>query len=601
MNNPKSYNIGYHESIPVWDLSRLQNVGHTLSETAARMPGYLAVAAPRISSSPATRWLRRWKGRSDRNSSPLPFDTITFSELENLSNAYASGLAKSGVNQGERIALMVPPGIEFVAFVFALFKVGATIILIDPGMGRDNLVRCLSESKPVGVVGSRLAHSARMIYRRWFPDCKKNFVVGGAFPGCVSVSKFCSKDPVSFEPVATDREDSAAIIFTTGSTGPPKGVHYRHRVFLEQARQIRDWFGIEPGAVDVSGFPLFALFNSAMGTATVFPDMDPTRPAEIYPPNLIHAVETFAADQSFGSPALWNTVSRYCVEHEKRLPTVRRILSAGAPVPPHVLARIKSVISPEGEAWTPYGATESLPVACIGAAEILGETAAASATGAGTCVGKNFPDIKWQVIPISDEPISQIDETSFLPQGELGELIVQGQVVTDRYLTRTEANADHKISDGGQFWHRMGDVGYLDDQGRFWFCGRKSHRLETPSGRMFTVPCESIINSHAAIYRSALVAAGDKGQQVPVMFAQPWPEKMPRGEGETAALIEELKLIAAKHWQTDGIEHFAIQEKLPVDIRHNSKIFRERMRPLANRVVAGDSGDSGPSGLAHCG
>ena len=591
MNNSSSYKFGYQESIEPWDLSSLENVGHTLSETAVRMPEYLAVAAPREKSNPATRLLRRVTSKGKKNSAPLPFDTITFSQLENLSNAYATGLSRHGIGKGDRIALMVPPGIEFVAFVFALFKTGATIILIDPGMGRDNLVKCLSEAEPEGVVGSRLAHSARVVYRRWFPKCKKNFVVGGVFPRCISVSKFAKKiereSQPTFEPIEMDREDSAAIIFTTGSTGPPKGVHYRHRVFLEQARQIRDWFDIRPGAVDVSGFPLFALFNTAMGTATVFPDMDPTRPADIHPPNLIHAAETFAADQSFGSPALWNTVSRYCLENDKRLPTVKRILTAGAPVPPDVLKRIKSVIAPDGEAWTPYGATESLPVACIGAAEVIGETAERTQQGAGTCVGRNFPDMKWNLIPISDDPISSIEETSFLPQGELGELIVQGAVVSDRYLTRTDANATHKISDGDQFWHRMGDVGYMDEQGRFWFCGRKSHRLETEQCRMLTVPCESIINTYPLVYRSALVGAGKPGKQTPVVFVELLPGKEPATESEKEQLLDELKSLAGSHWQTSGIEHFEIHEKLPVDIRHNSKIFRERMRPLADRVVSG--------------
>lgn len=581
-----SYKTGFSDAIEPWDFSNLQNVGHTLSETAQRMPDYLAVAAPRQSGSTATRLIRRISGKKNKEGrTPLPFDTITFAELENLSNAYANGLRDAGIEKGDRIALMVPPGIKFVAFVFALFKTGATIILIDPGMGRDNLVKCLSEANPDGVVGSKLAHTARTIYRKWFPNCKKNFVVGRAFPGCLSVNKFRKSKSTTFDPIAMDREDSAAIIFTTGSTGPPKGVHYRHRIFLEQSRQIRDWFDIRPGTVDVSGFPLFALFNSAMGTATVFPDMDPTRPADIYPPNLIHAVETFAADQSFGSPALWNTVSRYCADKNLRLPTVKRILSAGAPVPPHVLKRIKSVIAEDGEAWTPYGATESLPVACIGATEVLNETAQQSEQGAGTCVGKNFPDMNWKLIAISDEPIASIEDGTPVAQGEIGELLVQGDVVTDKYLTRADANADHKISDGETFWHRMGDVGYFDEQGRFWFCGRKSHRLETENGPMFTVPCESIINSHPAIYRSALVGSGKQGAHIPVIFAEPWPEKYPANDAEKQNLIAELKALAAKHWQTDAIEHFDIHLKLPVDIRHNSKIFRERMRPLADHIV----------------
>ena len=584
--NHSRYKTGFDDGIEPWDFSTLHNVGHTLSETAQRMPGYLAVAAPQPSGSTAARLMRRLAGKKKQDDSkPLPFDTITFQELEDLSNAYANGLRDGGVEKGNRIALMVPPGIEFVAFVFALFKTGATIILIDPGMGRDNLVKCLSEAKPEGVVGSRLAHSARMIYRKWFPNCKKNFAVGGAFPGCTSVSKFEKSGDRNFEPVPMDREDSAAIIFTTGSTGPPKGVHYQHRIFLEQSRQIRDWFDIRPGTVDVSGFPLFALFNTAMGTATVFPDMDPTRPADIYPPNLIHAVETFSADQSFGSPALWNTVSRYCADNDLSLPTVKRILSAGAPVPPHVLKRIKSVIAADGEAWTPYGATESLPVACIGASEILNETAKQSEKGAGTCVGKNFPDMTWKLIAISDEPIASIEETNDVAPGEIGELMVQGAVVTEKYLTRADANADHKVTDGEKFWHRMGDLGYFDEQGRFWFCGRKSHRLETESGPMFSVPCESIINSHPTTYRSAVVGRGKKGSHVPVLFAEPWPEKRPADDAENEALLQEIRDLAAKHWQTNTIKHFAIHEKLPVDIRHNSKIFRERMRPIADRVI----------------
>ena len=583
---PRGFKTGIDNGIAPWDLSSLQNVGHTLSETAKRMPDYLAVAAPKQSGSAATRILRRITGTSKAgNQKPLPFDTATFEQLENTSNAYANGFRDTGITKGTRIALMVPPGITFVTLVFALFKTGATIILIDPGMGRDNLVKCLSDAKPEGVVGSRLAHTARTIYRKWFPDCKMNFVAGGSFPGCIPLKRFEQPGNVSFEPIEMTREDSAAIIFTTGSTGPPKGVHYRHRVFLEQSRQIRDWFDIRPGTVDVSGFPLFALFNTAMGTATVFPDMDPTRPADIYPPNLIYAVETFNADQSFGSPALWNTVSRYCADNQKTLPTIKRILSAGAPVPPHVLQRIKSVIATDGEAWTPYGATESLPVACIAASEVLNETAEKTAAGDGTCVGKNFPDMTWNLIPISDEPIASIKETSFVPQGEIGELIVQGAVVTDKYLTRPDANADHKVSDGEKFWHRMGDVGYFDTEGRFWFCGRKSHRLQTPDGPMFTVPCESIINSHPAIYRSALVGSGSQGAQVPVIFAEPWPEKAPKNEGESKALIEELNTLTAKFWQIDSIRHFEIYEKLPVDIRHNSKIFREKMRPLADRLV----------------
>ena len=164
---------------------------------------------------------------------------------------------------------------------------------------------------------------------------------------------------------------------------------------------------------------------------------------------------------------------------------------------------------------------------------------------------------------------------------DIGELIVSGPVVTDQYVTRTEANAEHKISDGDRFWHRMGDVGYFDDQGRFWFCGRKGHRVQTEQGTLFTVPCEAIINNHPAVYRSALVGIGQAGRETPAIVVEPHAEHWPQSEDQKQQLLDEVRQIAQQHWQTDKIQHFLLRRSLPVDIRHNSKIFREQLRPWA--------------------
>jgi acyl-CoA synthetase (AMP-forming)/AMP-acid ligase II len=256
---------------------------------------------------------------------------------------------------------------------------------------------------------------------------------------------------------------------------------------------------------------------------------------------------------------------------------------AGAPVPAHVLARCKSLLAADGEVHTPYGATEALPVACVTAGEVLGETASRTAQGGGTCVGKPFPNIEWRVIGIDDGPILMMHQATVLPRGSIGELIVRGPVVTDRYVTRTEANALHKIADGSSVWHRMGDVGYLDDQNRFWFCGRKSHRLRTRTGTLFTIPCEAIVNQHPSIYRSALVGIGPPGAQIPAIVAEPWPEHWPRSAGDRRKLLAELKQRAADHELTSGIEQFILRKRLPVDIRHNAKIFREQLAVWATR------------------
>ena len=322
-----------------------------------------------------------------------------------------------------------------------------------------------------------------------------------------------------------------------------------------------------------------------MGTKTVFPQMDPTRPADVYPPNIIDAVEQFKANQSFGSPALWNTVANYCVKNSKRLPTIERILSAGAPVPPPTLRKISKIISPTGDTFTPYGATESLPIACNSGTVVLRETAERTERGEGTCVGKRFPKIDWKIIAIDDRPILEIGDILPLENGTVGELIVRGPVVSDQYVTRTDANANHKISDGDSFWHRMGDVGYLDEQDRFWFCGRKAHRIQTSQHTMFTIPCEAIINTHPEIYRSALVGIGPMGEQRPIMICEPNPDHWPTSESDKDHLLSEIKLLAGKFWQTNSIESFLLHRSLPVDIRHNSKIFREDLRDWAKQEI----------------
>src|SRR5262245_13408264 len=435
------------------------NVGLRLSTTAVQNPDGIAIAMPR--------------GRD--SSGKRIYDKLTFKQLDDDSNLLADGLMSMGVRPGTRLILMVPPSIDFISLVFAMFKAGVVTVLIDPGMGRANLIRCLAECDPEGFIGIPLAQAVRTLLRGRFPKEKYTVTVGRSwFWGGKTIAQLRARTlSKHFEPIQTKSDDPAAIIFTTGSTGPPKGVLYRHGNFNQQADEIRDFYSIQPGEIDLPGFPLFALFNCAMGVTTVIPDMDPTRPARVDPRKIIEAVEDWKVTQAFGSPALWNVVGRYCEERAIVLPTLKRVLSAGAPVPPHVLRRIKAAIPADGDVHTPYGATEALPVASIAASEVLAETAAQTAAGAGTCVGRHFPGIQWKVIRITDGPIATLAEAEELPPGEIGELIVRGPVVTTEYITRTDCNPLHKIRDGNSFWHRMGDVGWLEANGRFWFCGRK--------------------------------------------------------------------------------------------------------------------------------
>ena len=542
--------------------TEIVNVGLRLSETARRIPEGVAVAQPLARDRAGKRLYRQ----------------LSFIELDRETDAIAAGLHRMGIRPGMRIALLVPPGIDFISLVFAMFKAGIVTILIDPGMGRKNLVKCLDAAQPEGFIAVPLAQAIRKLLPHRFRKASYNVTVGRRwFWGGPTLERLRQTPHEGSRASQTTARDPAAIIFTTGSTGPPKGVLYRHGNFNTQVDQLRDYYDIQPGEIDVPGFPLFALFNAAMGVTTVIPEMDFTRPADVDPRNIVEAIDDWNATQAFGSPALWNAVGRYCEDNDVRLPTMRRALSAGAPVPPHVLRRMKNAIHPEGDIHTPYGATESLPVASIAASEVLAETAAKSAQGKGTCVGSRFPGIQWKVIRITDEPLADMAACEELPRGEIGELIVQGDIVTSEYVTSQHANALHKVGDGASFWHRMGDVGYLDARERFWFCGRKSHRVVTEQGVMFTIPCEAILNQHEHVYRSALVGIGKPDRQTPVMIVETWPEHRPRSPADEKQLVTELSRLAKSHPLTESVDKILLHPSLPVDIRHNAKIFREQL------------------------
>lgn len=548
------------------DNGGIVNVAARLTEMARRQPEAAAVVEPLGYGSGGRRVYRQ----------------VSFRELDEDSSRIAQGLREMGVSAGTRLALLVRPGVDFISAVFALMKAGAVAILIDPGMGRGKMVRCLEEAEPEGFLAIPAAHAVRVIMRRRFRRARFNVTVGRRWFWDGATLEKLRRTPLDdYRPAATKAGDDAAIIFTTGSTGPAKGVLFTHGNFDAQVSEIQSFYGIEPGEIDLPCFPFFGLFNCAMGVTAVVPDMDPSRPAQVDPAKIIEAVDDWQPTQAFGSPAVWNSVGRYCELHGRRLTSLRRVLSAGAPVPAHVLRRMKACIHADGDVHTPYGATESLPVASIAASEVLGETAAKTAEGAGVCVGRRFPGIEWKIIRAVDGPIAKIADAEILPGGEIGELIVAGRVVTRTYLRRPEATAKAKIEDAGGtasgFWHRMGDVGYLDEQDRFWFCGRLTHRVLTESGPMYTIPCEAVFNRHPAVYRSALVGVGPAGRQRPAVFLEPEAGHIPAGEAERAQLLVEIRELGRSSPLTAGIDRFILLESLPVDIRHNAKIFREKL------------------------
>ncbi len=553
------------------------NVARRLANFAKTQPNQIAVVEP----------LKKYRNGKRQ------YKTMTFRELDEDSDRIAAALQEMGVQKGMRLALLVTPGIDFVSCVFGLLKSGAVMILIDPGMGKGNLFQCLEDANPDGFVAISKVQAVWRLMRLRYPNAEFSLTVGRRWFWGGPTLQMLRERPWSGSCVAevTD-DDPAAIIFTTGSTGAPKGVLYQHRTFNTQVDEISRQYGIQPGQTDLPGFPMFGLFNCAMGSTAVIPDMDASRPASVNPENILEAVRDWNASQSFASPAVWKSVGRWCRKNGEKLENIRMILSAGAPVQENVLRGIRDIIHPDGEIHTPYGATEALPVATISSREVLGETASKTRKGAGVCVGRRFPSIRWKVIRITDEPLPRLEDTEELPAGEIGELMVTGPQITREYVTRKEANALAKVyetvpkaaenADAPDIvWHRMGDVGYLDDQDRFWFCGRKAHRVETATGTLFTIRCEAIFNEHPVVNRSALVgipAEGlPEGKLKPVVIIEPKKKAVVHDTAYLETFRAELLALAKTNPLTETIETILFHASFPVDIRHNAKIFREKL------------------------
>ncbi len=572
----------------------------------------IAAILPRMAAGRGDQVAMRCPGSRDAHGFASYDVALTYAQLDARSDAIAAGLQRIGIVRGTRTVVMVRPTPEFFLLMFALFKLGAVPVLVDPGIDKRALKQCLDEAQPQAFIGIPLAHVAR-IALGWAKSARIRVTVGRRwFWGGTTLRQVEMPGANAGAQLAdTQPDDVAAILFTSGSTGVPKGVVYRHRHLVAQIEMLREAFGIEPGGVDLPTFPPFALFDPALGLTSVIPDMDPTRPARADPKKLHDAIARFEATQLFGSPALVDVLARFGA----KLPTIRRVTSAGAPVPPDTVATMRALLPEDAQLWTPYGATECLPVAVIEGRE-LQSTRAMTERGAGTCVGRPVSPNLVRIIRISDEAIAVWSDDLLVAQGEVGEITVAGPTATDLYFNRPEATRLAKIVEklplpAGEGWgggqdagrinervvHRMGDLGYFDAQGRLWFCGRKSHRVEIADGPLYTEQVEPVFNTHPDVRRSALVGVSVKSPIAPRL-----PADVPIHERTTfygfatrtepvlcvelragiapsqhARIIAELRAIGARHPHTARIGRFAFHPKFPVDIRHNAKIGREKL------------------------
>jgi acyl-CoA synthetase (AMP-forming)/AMP-acid ligase II len=306
---------------------------------------------------------------------------------------------------------------------------------------------------------------------------------------------------------------------------------------------------------------------------SIFPPLDPSRPLSLVPSQIIRVMRDLGNQTSFGSPTLWTKLAEYCRQTGTSLPQLRRVFMAGAPVSQATLDLVQAAC-PQAQSFTPYGATEALPVTVAAATELRQHPPVLAVTGEqGTPVGRAIDGVSLRVV----EPVSGTLNALLVdcPDREIGEIVVSGETVSREYLARPEATAASKVSEGGRVWHRMGDMGYLDATGQLYFCGRRVHVVTTKHRMFHSVPVENVFNRHPQVSRTALV--GIDGE--PALVVEPRSRSLtPEARRQLAA---ELRAIGAADPVTAPIRHFYFHHSFPVDARHNAKIFRDRLAAWA--------------------
>jgi acyl-coenzyme A synthetase/AMP-(fatty) acid ligase/alpha-beta hydrolase superfamily lysophospholipase len=505
--------------------------------------------------------------------------SMSFRRLAADVRRVAAGLADLGVEKGDRVALLVPPGIDLAVCVYACWRLGAVVVVVDAGLDARGMSRALASARPAYLIGvPKAILAARTL--RWpgvristtaMAPARKRFL--GVRTSIADVRRRGEDLP---EPQLPTDDDFAGIGFTSGATGPAKGVAYRHSQLQAQRDALVELYGIVDSDRLVAAFGPFALFGPSMGITSVVPEMEVTSPGSLTASALARSVQAVAATLVFASPAaLSNVVATSPVlsaEEAEALKGVRLLMAAGAPVPAETLRAVGRLM-PNAEPHTPYGMTEVLPVADI----TLGGIEEAG-SGDGVCVGPPVPGVEVAISPLDAEGNATGPLTS--ESGVVGEVCVRAAHMRDGYdkLWVTEEAASQPAG-----WHRSGDVGHLDDIGRLWIGGRMGHIVTTAFGPVTPVGIEHAVGELPGVFHAAAVGVGPEGTQQVIVVVVP----LPRPSRPDLADEELADRVRSR---VNGVDVAAvlIVPSLPVDKRHNSKIDRTQIARWAEGVLSGE-------------
>ena len=520
--------------------------------------------------------------------------SLTWQQLDSRVTELAAGLREIGVGRGSRVSLMIPPGTELTVALYACLRLGAVVVVADAGLGLKGMSRAVKGATADFLIGidkalaaaSALGWPGRRISVEELPTVRRRIL--GVESSLASLTQRGTKSAGHQHGDSVDPDAPSAVLFTSGSTGPAKGVLYTHRQLAAMRDTVAETFGIRSGARLVAGFAPFALLGPALGAVSVTPAMDVTAPRTLTARALAQAVAAIDATVIFASPAALRNVvaTREDLDGSllKELSTVEKLLSAGAPVSESLLTKVQQLI-PQASLHTPYGMTEALPVTDISFDEIRAAAADAAAgilmgAGSGVCVGLPVHGVRLAVVPLAADGTAT-DEHTVTDAGVTGEILVSGPHVKEAYdrLWLTQ-----RASASLTGWHRTGDVGHFDAAGRLWVEGRLAHVVTSPGAVVTPVGAEQSIERLDSVRMAAITGVGPSGTQAVVAVVETEPA-VPKAGLATPELAGNVRKAAAKA----GVDVSAVLviPQQPTDIRHNAKIDRTRLGIWASQMLAG--------------
>ncbi len=509
---------------------------------------------------------------------------ITFSGLCSIIDKYAVGFLDKGIQKGTKTIVLITPGTDLFAVSFALLRIGAIPVMIDPGMGVRAMVKALSTVRASAFIGIPSTQFLRFLFPRSFQSVSIFLSSGRVGPWSRNSLNCLRKGTITEYQVANSLADEeAAIFFTSGSTGMAKAVVYENSMLEAQIHYLKAHFGYRPEDIDLCTFPLIGLLVITLGLTLVLADMNMTYPSTMDPRKVAENIVRYNCSTMFCSPMVLKKLAEYGEANEIVFHSLRKVFTAGAPVSPVLLKNFRTLLTSAADIHTPFGSTEALSVTDINDRDLSKLYGGSYTFFDGICVGSPLKDIKLLIIRITDDPVESIGQAGVLQSGEVGEIVVKGPNVTQSYFGNDTANTFAKIrdSDSKLMWHRTGDLGRLDKEGRVWFYGRKLQRVVANDRTYFTIPCEAVFNQHPKVQRSALVGVKKKGSVLPVICVE-----LKNGINHSTKLKEELLLLGQMHEVTNSFREILFFRIFPVDPRHQAKIHRERLAVLAQKQLS---------------